>query len=164
MSKQSRIGDRLRSVMRHFPTGVTVVSTCDDGNVHGMTVNSFTSVSLEPPLVLVCIAHSAHCNAMIKRAGCFGVSILGHDQAEVSSGFADNDPAAQPIHEFMHHRYAPGPTGSPLLDGAVAHLDCRVQEQFEVADHTVFIGRVVHADEADDRASLVFFQGKYART
>ncbi|MXX67124.1 MAG: flavin reductase family protein [Chloroflexi bacterium] len=164
MSETSEIGARLRAVMRHYPTGVTIVSTSDGGNPHGMTVNSFTSVSLDPPLVLVCIAHSAHCNQMIKNSGCFAVSILGHDQADVSSGFADNDPAAQPIHEFRHHRYELGSTGSPLLAGAVAHLDCRVQEEFEVADHTVFVGLVEFAREADARASLVFFDGKYART
>ena len=164
LSEKSDIGARLRAVMRHYPTGVTIVSTSDGGNMHGMTVNSFTSVSLDPPLVLVCIAHSAHCNQMIKNARCFAVSILGHDQADVSSGFADNDPAAQPIHEFRHHGYGKGSTGAPLLEGAVAHLDCRVEEEFEVADHTVFVGRVEYAREADARASLVFFDGKYART
>ena len=164
MSETSEIGARLRAVMRHYPTGVTIVSTSDGGNLHGMTVNSFTSVSLDPPLVLVCIAHSAHCNLMIKNAGCFAVSILGHDQADVSSGFADTDPAAQPIHEFRHHGHELGPTGAPLLKGAVAHLDCRIEEEFEVADHTVFVGRVEYAREADARPSLVFFDGKYART
>ena len=160
----SAISARLRGVMRHYPTGVTIVSTSANGHLHGMTVNSFTSVSLDPPLVLVCIAHESHCNEMIKRAGCFAVSILGHDQAEVSSGFANTDPAAQPIHEFEQHAYRLGPTGSPMLDGAVAHLDCRIESDFEVGDHTVFVGRVVYANELDERDSLVFFQGKYART
>ncbi len=129
-----------------------------------MTVNSFTSVSLDPPLVLVCIAHASHCNQLIKRSGGFAVSILGHDQAEVSSGFANTDPAAQAIHEFEHHTYELGPTGSPMLEGAVAHLDCRIEEEIEVGDHTVFVGRVVYANEVDKKGSLVFFQGKYART
>ncbi len=157
------ISDGLRAVMRLYPTGVTVVSTSHDGQRHGMTVNSFTSVSLTPPLVLVCIAHSSHCNPLIKRAGAFAVSVLAHDQDDVSSTFASTDPAAQAIHEFSEHEYSLGPTGSPLLKGAVAHLDCRVDDQFEVGDHTVFIGQVIHAAEPNRKQSLLFFQGKYGK-
>ncbi len=154
----------LRSVMRRFPTGVTIVATSDNGRLHGMTVNSFTSVCLDPPLVLVCIAHSSHCNPFIKSAGRFSVSVLAHDQSEISTGFASTDSAAQSIHEFSCHGYELGPTGSPLLSGAIAHLDCLVHQQFEVGDHTVFIGRVVHAAEHGDRPSLLFHQGKYTHT
>ncbi len=126
----------LRSALGRFASGVTIVSTVLDGEVHGMTANAFTSVSLEPPLVLVSIAASARMDGRIRAAGRYGVSILRSDQERLSLHFAG-----------MRFRRPPTPVftwrlGLPLVHGALAQLACRVSDSHVAGDHVLHVGRV----------------------
>ena len=153
--------DELRGVMGRFATGVTVVTSRLDGELHGMTANALTSVSLEPPLVLVCIARSADSHDIIDKSGVFALSILGWDQEALSVHFAVKDPAG--AHRLDDVPYNTGATGAPIIDGSVAYVDCRVVERFPGGDHTIFVGEVVDCGRLNDREPLIFFQGAYAR-
>ena len=129
---------RFKEAMSHFASGVTVVTTEHEGMPYGMTVASFASLSLHPPLVLVCIEKSAKSHEAIRAAGLFGVSILAQSQAAVSGRFAsksDDKFTGAPLHRGEH--------GLPLIDGAICTLECRVQEQYAGGDHTIFVGEVL---------------------
>lgn len=147
-----------RDVVGRFPTGVTVVSTRSPRGMRMMTANSFTSVSLDPLLVLVCIERSARFHDPVSAAGEWGVSVLAADQEPLSRLFASHDSA-----EELTVPHRPGPvTGAPLLDGAVAQLECRTVASYPGGDHTILIGSVLHgAVTRADIGPLVFFRGGY---
>ena len=148
----------FRDVMGHYPTGVTVVTATDaDGEPLGLTVNSFTSVSLEPPLVLVCIDRGSSSHDGLLEADHFGVSILSTDQHLLAHRFASEDPARR----FQEVTWREGPRGSPILDEAVAWLECRVHEVHEGGDHSILLGRVT-ATGLESGDALVFYRGAYA--
>ena len=130
----------LRKALGTFMTGVTVITTVDEsGSPRGFTANSFTSVSLDPPLILVCIAHDAYSYPVYSATERFGVNILADDQRQVSGVFAGKAPD-----KFDHVSWRQESTGSPIIDGAVAWLDCQVHDRVEAGDHMVLIGRVVN--------------------
>jgi flavin reductase (DIM6/NTAB) family NADH-FMN oxidoreductase RutF len=150
-----------RDVVGRFPTGVTVVSTRSPYGVRLMTANSFTSVSLEPLLVLVCIELTARFHQAVTAAGEWGVSVLAADQEPLSRLFARRSPAAAEL--TVPHRLGPL-TGAPLLDGAVAQLECRTVAQHPGGDHTILIGSVLAgAVTREDISPLVFHRGDYTR-
>ncbi len=146
--------------MRRFPTGVTILTVRDGDRIHGMTANSFTSVSLDPTLVLVCITKGSTTHKLVSRAGNFAMNILSAQQEHLAKRFAKQ--AAQPIDPFAdiaHHRAA---TGAPILDDCVAYLDSRVVAAHDAGDHTIFIGQVQAAGLANARTSPLFWlDGKY---
>jgi flavin reductase (DIM6/NTAB) family NADH-FMN oxidoreductase RutF len=145
----------LRSVMSCFPTGVTVVATRDaEGQPLGLTVNSFTSVSLEPPLVLVCIKRDSNTHDPLLTAGGFVVSILSAAQAEVAARFAKRPSEGR----FDGVEWSPAPSGNPILVGCAAWLDCSITEMVTAGDHTIILGRVVAADWSHQTA-LLFHRG-----
>ena len=124
--------------MGQFATGVTVVTTRDaSGQPLGLTVSAFCSVSLEPPLVLVCIDHRSEANRGLRESGLFGVSVLGEHQEDVSRRFAL--PGADKLEGFA---FLDGPHGLPLVPGAVAHLECSVRSFHDEGDHAVWVGEV----------------------
>lgn len=139
-----------------FATGITVIATVDaEGRPHGMTVNSFSSVSLDPPLVLVCIDLK---NAMLGHfltTAWFSVNILNEDQQEVSRRFSS---AAQKRFEGME--WTPGESGAPLLPGSLAQMECLLTKTFEAGDHAVLIGEVRRA-ACREGAPLVYFGSAY---
>jgi flavin reductase (DIM6/NTAB) family NADH-FMN oxidoreductase RutF len=148
----------LRGVLGRFATGVTVVSTLDsDGEPCGLTVNSFTSVSLEPPLVLVCIDHRADNHAHLLGHGWFGISVLSESQEALSRRFASRE-----RRKFDGLDQIRGHSGVPLLVGALAHLECRLVEAFEAGDHTILLGRVERLTQFGGRP-LLFYGGAYHR-
>jgi flavin reductase (DIM6/NTAB) family NADH-FMN oxidoreductase RutF len=127
-----------RKALSCFLTGVTVVTTVDEnGTPRGFTANSFTSVSLDPPLVLVCIAETAQSYDLFARTGHFAVNILSEDHREVSNLFASKHPG-----KFSHVTWKAGAHGAPLIDDAVAWLDCVVHDRVVAGDHMILIGRV----------------------
>ena len=129
----------FRKTLGAFVTGVTVVSTRQqDGTPRGFTANSFTSVSLDPALVLICIGKSAASYPVFSAAAHFSISILAEDQKQVSSLFASK--AADKFEQVAWH---PGLTGSPVIDGAAAWFDCETHQMIEAGDHIILIGRVV---------------------
>lgn len=147
----------LREVLGSFVTGVTVITTEHDGELHGMTANSFTSVSLEPPLVLVCFARSSRTSVAVAARGEFVVNLLDQHQAAVSHRFAR--PADD---HFAGARIRRDERGLPILADGLGHLACSVHEIYPGGDHDIVIGRVRHAATAMG-APLVFFRGGYCK-
>jgi len=145
-------GKAFRQVMGRFATGVTVVTTVEKDTVHGMTANGFLSVSLRPPLVLVSLGR-CKMNEMLPRSGRYGVSVLSHEQQHFAAHFAAQKASAvEPT--FSWH------DGIPLLDGALAHLVCRVVDVHRAGDHVLWIGEVEHLDHRDDEP-LLFYTGRF---
>ena len=145
---------RFRDVVGTFPTGVTVVTAPGPA---GLTTNAFASVSLDPPLVLVCFDNGSRTLPAVKRCGCFGVNVLRAGQEELAAVFASKRVAAEKFAEVAHTEGH----GVPILDDALAWLVCRVVELVEAGDHTIGIGRVVALDADDAGEPLVFHRGSY---
>lgn len=150
----------LRSVMGRFATGVTILTVGGD-QAHGMTANAFSSVSLEPPLVMCCVARGARLHSGIQTAGSFGVSILSGAQQDVSRHFA-NWRRADGMEQFaeIDHRIGQH-TGAPLVNGALAWLECELRETFDGGDHSIFVGTVLECGLDDGQGALSFFGGDY---
>ena len=150
---------QFRQAMAEFAAGVTVVTVAVDGESHGMTATAFSSLSLQPPLVLVCIDKKARSHELIQRAGKFAINILSSDQEEVSNRFAGRlGPEARHFNDLPHK---PGAfSGAPLLDDAIAWVDCRLANTFDGGDHTIFVGEVLDAATREARP-LVYYKGKY---
>jgi flavin reductase (DIM6/NTAB) family NADH-FMN oxidoreductase RutF len=145
----------FRQAMSHFPSGVTVVTTEHDGRSYGMTVASFASLSLRPPLVLICVEKSVKTHDAIVAARKFGVSILSSGQAEISSRFA-----SRIDDKFAGVEVTAGELGVPLIAGALTTLECRVHDQLPGGDHTIFVGEVVDA-RTRDGIPLLYFRSGY---
>jgi len=146
---------QFKLAMSHFASGVTVVTTEQDGTPYGMTVAAFSSLSLHPPLVLICIEKSVRTHEAIATAGKFGVSILNESQADVSNRFASR--SEDKFSGIATHR---GSSGVPLIDGAITTLECSLREQFPGGDHSIFVGEVV-AIETAEGVPLVYYRSGY---
>jgi flavin reductase (DIM6/NTAB) family NADH-FMN oxidoreductase RutF len=149
----------LRRIMGHFATGVTVVTTKDgEDTPYGLTANSFASLSLKPPLVLVCVDKAAHCYSCFEGSKIFAVNVLGEDQQELSRRFATK--SAQKFDGISWHR---SENGAALIDGAISHIECKVVYSYDGGDHTIYVGEVLSAASNGGARPLLFFQGKYHR-
>lgn len=151
----------LRRAMRTWTTGITVVTAAFDGQRHGMTVSSFTSVSIEPPLVLVSLQTISRTHDLILRAQTFGVTILSAGQREISERFAGLIPDAQ-------DRFADLETDSlvsavPVLRGGLAQMECRVVQTYPAGTNTLFIGEVAAVQATEGGRPLVYFNRDYNR-
>jgi 3-hydroxy-9,10-secoandrosta-1,3,5(10)-triene-9,17-dione monooxygenase reductase component len=147
---------RFRRVLGHVPTGVALITAATPAGPVGMAVNSFTSVSLDPPLISFCAAHTSSTWPLIRAAGAFAVNVLGEHHSEVSRRFARKG-----ADRFAGLRHRPGTTGAPVLDGVAAHLDCRLHAVHEAGDHVIVLGRVVQLDADEEVRPLVFHGGDY---
>lgn len=146
----------LRRVMGLFATGVTVLTTRDDqGRPYGLTANAVTSLSLTPPLLLICIDKKAETHPHFLTARCFVVNILSEDQEELSARFAKSGGD-----KFGSLAFSTNQDGVPVLEHTLAHLECRILETHEGGDHVIHIGEVHHAEARGGRP-LLYFQGKY---
>jgi len=145
----------FKLAMSHFASGVTVVTTEHDGKQYGMTVASCASLSLRPPLVLVCVEKSVKTHDAIAAAQRFGVSILAAEQAEISNRFASR--RDDKFDGVEVHR---GPDGIPLITGALTTIECRVHGQFSGGDHSIFIGEVTDV-QTRDGVPLLYFRSGY---
>jgi flavin reductase (DIM6/NTAB) family NADH-FMN oxidoreductase RutF len=132
--------DFFRQVMGQFTTGVTVVTTRSKDGLAGLTVNSFTSVSLEPPLVLICVDVNSTALPFIRASGNFAVNILTSEQEDLSRCFATT--SSERFKHFCHASYHVASTGSPILDEALAFIDSRIVEEYPGGDHVIFLGSV----------------------
>ena len=147
----------LRHALGSFATGVTIVTAMSPTNGPiGFTANSFTSVSLAPPLILVCIAKSAAGYAIYNAASAYCVNILAQNQHDLAGTFA-----ARGADKFSGVSWHQGATGAPILDGSVGHFDCAAHEMVEAGDHAILIGRVVGFNTSDTEP-LCYHRGKYA--
>lgn len=148
--------EAFRAALGIFPTGVTIVTTRDgNGNAIGLTVSSFNSVSLDPPLVLWSIMRSSPNLEVFQAAGHFAVNVLADDQAEISNRFAS--PIAD---RFAGLDMTDGLGDVPLIGGAAAQFECSTWNQFDGGDHLIIIGRVLRF-HASDRSPLIFAKGRY---
>jgi 3-hydroxy-9,10-secoandrosta-1,3,5(10)-triene-9,17-dione monooxygenase reductase component len=149
----------FRHALGRFPSGVTVVTVRGaDGRDFGMTVSAFASVSLKPPLVLVCIGDDATIAGEVAAAGHLAVSVLADHQDALAQKFADTD--ADRFADTAVHR---GTTGVALLDGAAAHLECAIVARHRGGDHTIVVGEVLAATAVEDGHPLVYQRGAYRR-
>ena len=150
----------FRSVLGRFASGVTIVTVCDNQHYdHGMTVSAFCSLSLEPPLVLVCIERSASLHAVIangETASQFAVNILESNQEELARRFAEDHP-----NRFDGVGFTRGTTGAPIIDNCLAVIECEVQSRHPAGDHTIVIGTVI-GSATSEGSPLLYYRGGYA--
>jgi flavin reductase (DIM6/NTAB) family NADH-FMN oxidoreductase RutF len=156
---ETNLGELLRQVMRHWPTGVAVVATQAGGLRHGMTVNSFASVSLEPPVVTVTLANPTRTCALLKQSGILGITVLSEDQGAISDRFAGRIP--EEGDRFAGLETFSLSTGAPLLQGGLAYLDCRVRASHPLEHSTLFLLDVVAALPTALSQPLVYFNRQY---
>ncbi|GIW41653.1 MAG: hypothetical protein KatS3mg076_2230 [Candidatus Binatia bacterium] len=148
----------FRRVLGHFPAGVTVVTVRgEDGRPYGLTATAFTSVSLDPPLVLVCVDRKSESFPHFERAGAFAVNFLRLDQRETSQRFARSGGD-----KFADVPYETVATGSPVLRDRLGFLDCTLVHRYEGGDHVIYVGRVEAAD-AGPGEPLLYYRGAYRR-
>ena len=150
---------RFKESLSSWPSGVTIVTSAWEGRVHGMTVSAFSSVSLDPPLVLVCAAKDSNTHSLIRESGVYSVSVLSEGQEPLSNRFASK---AEEHRRFEGLDCPRGATGCPHIPGAVSALDCRVIESIDAGDHVIYVGRV-EAVSTTSGAPLVYHQGAYRR-
>jgi len=149
----------FRKAMGCFATGVTIITIDQDGEVHGMTANAFTAVSLEPVLILVCVDHGARTHAHLHARKRFGVNVLRSDQHAISEYYAGSAEAHQHP-ESAGARFERTAHGTPVLQGALAYLECRLHSAQPAGDHTIFIAEVEHV-EVRDGDPLLYFRSRY---
>lgn len=149
----------LRQAMRQWATGVTIVTASHNGVQHGMTVSSFTSVSLDPPLVLISLEHVTKTFRLVYEARCFAVTILSQEQIEISDRFAgritDQDDRFVGLNTFTMS------SGAPLLTKGLAWFDCCVVSTYPAGSHTVFIGEVLEARTGSGDSPLLYYDRNY---
>jgi flavin reductase (DIM6/NTAB) family NADH-FMN oxidoreductase RutF len=149
----------FKRILGHWVTGVSVVTCMPEGEMaFGMTASAFCSVSLRPPLVLVCVEKDADSHGAIARADHFAINVLTKDQERFARRFAESD-LTQKFTGIAFHVEA---TGSPILDDALAWLDCRVWNTYEAGDHTIYVGEVL-AGDARDMSPLLYYRSGYGR-
>ena len=150
--------DSFRQVLARFATGVVVVTGSTEEGPAGLTCQSFSSLSLDPPLVLLSTARTSKTWPRIEATGRFAVNVLGDDQRDLSERFAVSGGD-----KFAGTTWRPGALGNPLLDGAIAHLECDVHAVHDGGDHVIVIGRVraLEAPGLEERAPLVYFRSAY---
>ena len=155
--------DELRRVLGSFATGVTVVTSLHDGIPRGVTVSAFMSISLEPPLVLVALDQARSLDPVIQQAGAYAVNILGEDDAALSDCFA-GAPVEPGRDAFCGATWRPGAIGLPILERAIASLECRLEQVVRLGDHDFLVGRVVSVAGPDDSAGpLLYLRRRYGR-
>ena len=155
-SEQAPDTAALRRALGCFVTGVTIVTARGvDGRPHGFTANSFTSVSLDPPLVLVCIGHETEDLEVYRQCPHFAVHVLGESQQAISNRFATEDPD-----RFSGVRWREGPHGQPILEGCIASLECAAWRRTEAGDHMILIGRVLGCEDSIG-PPLAYWRGRY---
>ncbi|WP_062307378.1 flavin reductase family protein [Alicyclobacillus sendaiensis] len=146
----------FRKALARFASGVTVMTTAADGEMGGMTVSAFCSLSLRPPLVLACIDERASLLPLLRRSGAFAVNILSDEQSGLSNQFA-----SKMSDKFQGVAYDIGPWGQPLLAGAQAHLVCTLVQEWEGGDHRVIVGQVEAASVDASRKPLLYYASQY---
>jgi flavin reductase len=157
---QTFSGKEFRSTVGAFATGVTVVTTRGEEHAYGMTANAFSSVSLDPPLILVCVINPSEGAEHITHNGVFAVNILSVEQEPLSRYFASRDrPKGRDAFAAVPHRFAA--SGAPILEGSAAFLDCRLHATHEAGDHLIFIGEVLELEVNDGHEPLLFHGGGY---
>ncbi|MFC9361198.1 3-hydroxy-9,10-secoandrosta-1,3,5(10)-triene-9,17-dione monooxygenase reductase subunit [Rhodococcus sp. NPDC057014] len=147
---------RFRTVLGQFCTGVTIITTVDDGEPVGFACQSFAALSLEPPLVLFCPTKTSRSWAAIERSGVFCVNVLAEEQQSTCARFGSREPD-----KFAGIDWTASPLGSPILTGSLAHIDCSLESVHDGGDHWVAFGRVSSLSEIKEERPLLFYRGQY---
>jgi flavin reductase (DIM6/NTAB) family NADH-FMN oxidoreductase RutF len=151
--------ERFRAVLGHFCTGVTIVTASDAEGAVGFTAQSFTALSLDPPLILICPGKNSTSWPRIETAGAFCVNVLAEDQETLCRGFA-----MQGADKFAGVGFEPGPaTGFPILTGSLAWVECRLEAVHDGGDHAIVVGRVLDLGIKEGARPLLFYRGGYGR-
>ncbi len=151
--------EQLRAAMRAWTAGVTVVTVAHEGEQHGMTVDSFTSVSLDPPLIIISLQGTSRTRELVERAQAFGVTILSHDQREIADRFAGRTPESKNRMAGLETETLV--TGAPLLKGGLAWFDCRVKQNIKVGSNMMFVAEVIAVRGNGDGQPLVYHNRLY---
>jgi flavin reductase (DIM6/NTAB) family NADH-FMN oxidoreductase RutF len=152
------VRDSLKEVMRGFPQGVTVVTAKAKGKLWGVTVSSFTTVSLDPPVVLISLMKGFATSRALSSSAAFTVNLLADDQRCISDRFAGRIPMAD---RFEGLRYSLDGTSSPVIEGVVGYIDCRKWREYDGGDHILILGEVAKARRLSDKAPLVYYAQQY---
>ena len=162
MPTSSLSSSEFRKALGHFATGVTVVTVeRERGKIHGMTANSFTSVSLDPMLILVCVDQRAKMLPLLEKKKHFGISVLKQNQEAISEYFAEREHSFEAEQRLgIHFRQTPG--GAPVIEGTLLQMSCKAIVTHVAGDHTIFIGEVKDA-ELHEGEPLLYFRGEYRR-
>ena len=154
----------FRKAMGAFATGVTIITVDQDGEIHGMTANAFTSVSLDPPLILVCVDQRARTHAHLHARKRFGINVLSGEQRAISEYYArSSEGSKSQAHQHAETagaRFERTTHGTPVLQGALAYLECRLRSTQPAGDHTIFIAEVEHV-EVREGEPLLYFRSQY---
>ena len=154
-------GQQFRLLMRRFPTGVTVV-TAKSGDVHhGMTANSITTLSLDPPAYLICVAKTARLHPVIDESRKFCVNLLGAHQSDVSATFADT--SLSDDERWAAVSWRDSEIGPRLIEGCTGYAECKVTAAYDGLTHTIYIGEVLRLEAGDDKPPLIFYGGSYRK-
>lgn len=159
-AKTKAIAENLKAAMRRFPQGVTVVTIQSNGQPLGITVASFTSISLTPPLILVSIAKGTFYHDPIVTSNSFAVNILASDQADISERFAGKVPQGEDRFHSVKSRI--GASGSPLMENALSWIECCNWKTIDAGDHTIILGEVIDCSIGKEAAPLLYFNRQYA--
>ena len=151
--------ENLRKVMRNWATGITIVTAAHEGIQHGMTVSSFTSLSLEPPLVSVSLYNTSRTKSLVTDAGHFGVTILTVDQQEISDRFAGRIPDTEDRLAGLATETLT--TGAPFISGGLAFIDCRLTQSIDLGTNTLFIGEILDVRCLESGTPLIYFDQRY---
>ena len=154
--------EQLRAAMRAWTSGVTVVTAAYDGERHGMTVNSFTSISLDPPLIIISRQKASHTHKLVSKAGAFAVTILSAQQQDISERVAGRS-SAETGDRLENLETETLDTGAPLIKGGLAYLDCRVSQKIDAGMNTLYVAEVVAARGYDHDRVLVYHDRQYRK-
>ncbi len=158
---EGEIQNGLKLAMRVYPQGITVVTLVSEGGPKGLTVSSFTSVSLAPPLVLISIAKTSAVHDALRDAKAYAINFLAEDQKSVSDRFAGRTGLKD---RFEGLKFELGVTGSPIVDGVRAVLECKAWKAYDGGDHSILIGKVVAAKTFNSKRPLVYYAQQYTTT
>jgi len=150
----------FRSTMGAFATGVTVVTTVGHDELYGMTVNAFSSVSLDPPLVLICVNKSSRGHQLIRRSAVLSVNVLAAGQTDLARRFAARD-RPRGWQALAGVPFGRGANGCPVIEGAAAHIDCEARRMYAAGDHVIVVGAVIGMSNEPDAVPLLFHRGRY---
>jgi flavin reductase (DIM6/NTAB) family NADH-FMN oxidoreductase RutF len=153
--------ERFRKTLSKFATGVTIITLKNRDGVHGLTVNAFSAVSLEPPLVLICIQKDGASHSFLSQAEHFVVNILAEDQKDLADRFASSRFSSE--ERFQGLRCGATKQGIPILHNTLGYLECRVVNEVDAGDHTVFFGEVEQAETYQGNGPLLFYDSQYRR-
>jgi len=151
--------DAFKQVLGRFCTGVTIVTFRDESGIHGLTVNAFSSVSLEPPLVLICVDKKGSSHQILSETEAFVVNLLSKDQTELAYRFADANLSSE--QRYTESAYWLTEKGIPVFEDNLGYLECKIYERFDGGDHSIFLGEVENGDVSESKRPLIFYSSQF---